>query len=449
MFGMLRKGPKVQGNANAAPEAGAERSTEAMQRLEANHDSAALEIARREAAGLREAAARRYGASVDQSVNLSELLCLMAWSNGNVRRLSGESVSISSAVEEMARTVENIAHLSEGAQGQSIEARTLVERGVEGATSAGRAMDEISEAFSGLDARMGMLGKATETIGGFAKEIEGISSQTKLLALNATIEAARAGEAGRGFAVVAAEVKSLSEETAKTTDLIRGQLATLTDVMHGMMQAMQSGGAKVSDGQATFRSVVSDMRGIRSCIDSVHTGVASITHMLNDQHFATESIAKNISEIARLAKQNETDTDSSSQFIKRTSEIVLGQIDDLKPLQLPGYVERRLRADLMNWKCGLAECLVGLSRIEPHGYAQRCKPLGAGFERIDNQQTLDHPAYKELRTIVDTLAREATRMVQEMGNGHPDKAIGAYMAMDEASKQALAKITVLERLFAG
>ena len=396
--------------------------------------------------GLKARLVEWFGNAVEQSASLSELLCLMAWSNGNVRKLSGETVAISGAVEEMARTIQNIAELSGSAHRRASDARGIVNGGVEQARSAGRAMADIADAFSGLDRRMGQLGNAIETIGGFAKEIETISGQTKLLALNATIEAARAGEAGRGFAVVAAEVKQLSEATSRTTELIRGQLAGLTGVMHDMLDAMVVGGNKVRDGGQTFDRVVGGMEQIRDCVDRVTTDVSSITHMLSDQQIATDSIAKNLTEIARLAAQNETDSTAAADAIKKAEVAVSGMLDQGRAAAVEHYEVRRLRADHLLWKQHLAECLVGILKLDPNRFAADVAPLGPHFRAVTDPTVTGTPAWNALSGLAQSMGRDAVAMVRAVAGGDMGKAIEAYMAMDKASGEAQVE---LGRLVAG
>src|SRR6202012_2173759 len=89
------------------------------------------------------------------------------------------------------------------------------------------------------DGRIAELTRAAGRIGDVVKLITEIADQTNLLALNATIEAARAGAAGKGFAVVAQEVKALGTQTAKATEEITSQIATMQTATTGSVAAIR------------------------------------------------------------------------------------------------------------------------------------------------------------------------------------------------------------------
>jgi len=102
-------------------------------------------------------------------------------------------------------------------------AAASTELGASAAALAHAARAGVSEADHALTTVHALERSASE-IQAAVRLIKEVAAQTRLLALNATIEAARAGDAGRGFAVVAAEVKSLSDEAARSSDDITTQV---------------------------------------------------------------------------------------------------------------------------------------------------------------------------------------------------------------------------------
>ncbi len=114
--------------------------------------------------------------------------------------------AVAAASEEMSASIAEI--------GQQVSrATTVVRQTVDQASATGRKVEELAG--------------AADRVSHVVQLINDIASQTNLLALNATIEAARAGEAGRGFAVVAGEVKALATQTAKATEEVGTQIASI------------------------------------------------------------------------------------------------------------------------------------------------------------------------------------------------------------------------------
>jgi len=114
------------------------------------------------------------------------------------------------------------------------------------------------------------LKQAADQIGDFIGIITGLAEQTNLLALNATIEAARAGEAGKGFAVVASEVKSLAEQTNKSTTEIAERVSAI---------------------QSRTEETVGSIGEVADAIDSLGEVTAAVAAAMEEQRAATTSFA--------------------------------------------------------------------------------------------------------------------------------------------------------------
>jgi hypothetical protein len=133
----------------------------------------------------------------------------------------------------------------------------------EGAVHSLAAANSISDALTGMNARVQEMARAAQALGMESSAINSavhiiseIADQTNLLALNAAIEAARAGESGRGFAVVADEVRKLAERTKSATVEIDAIIARF----QGQVKMMENETSTASDLTANVNSQMSDFR---------------------------------------------------------------------------------------------------------------------------------------------------------------------------------------------
>jgi methyl-accepting chemotaxis protein len=173
------------------------------------------------------------------------------------------------------------------------------------------------------DARITQLVKAASHIGDVVKLITAIAGQTNLLALNATIEAARAGEAGRGFVVVAREVKTLSAETAKATDGIAAQIASMQIAIRESVTAIEEIGATISR--------ISEITTlIAVAMDEQDTVTGDIARNIDQAAQGTIQVAKNIADVNHGAAKTgvaSTQVLASAKSLSRDSDHLKREVE--------------------------------------------------------------------------------------------------------------------------
>jgi methyl-accepting chemotaxis protein len=210
-------------------------------------------------------------AALDNLQGAANSMQTTAQSMANTAEQSNTRVNaVASAAEE---TSVNVQTVSAGTEQLSSSIAEISRQVVSSAEIARKAVDEAGA----TDSTVQGLADNASRISVVVDLIQVIASQTNLLALNATIEAARAGEAGRGFAVVASEVKNLASQTAKATDEIRTQIASMQNVT---------------------TSAVGAIRKIGQTIGEINDVTTAIAAAVEQQGAATREIARNIQHAA-------------------------------------------------------------------------------------------------------------------------------------------------------
>ncbi|MBN8991329.1 MAG: HAMP domain-containing protein [Rhizobiales bacterium] len=226
--------------------------------------------------GMAETVERETGSSVDSvgaatrevanvAAGLTELASHLSMNSEAVAAASvqalANSQTVSAAAEELSASIREI-----GSQIQRASSVT------------GHAVQSSMKAQGTIQSLSLVVSKVAEMSG----NIGSIASQTNLLALNATIEAARAGEAGRGFAVVASEVKSLSHQTAKSTEEINRLVAEIQVATQAAVDAVGHIGSEINE------------------VDQVATAIAAA---IEQQQMATQEIARSIEQSAQSNRE--------------------------------------------------------------------------------------------------------------------------------------------------
>jgi methyl-accepting chemotaxis protein len=198
-----------------------------------------------------------------------------------------------------------------------------------------RAVTESSNAMSEIQ-------QSSRSVQEIVDSISEIAQATNLLAMNAAIEAVHAGQYGKGFAVVAKEVRSLAEDSSRSSGLIMDQIGRMSEkIANGVetFQNVQQGLMNIIGG---IGETVDLVNGISEAARSQHGNIDRITASIKTLVAATEEVKKqtelqrteseniraSLSELMNVARQIEAATEEQA----RGGEEIFRTVEGIKSI---------------------------------------------------------------------------------------------------------------------
>ncbi len=177
---------------------------------------------------------------------------------------------------------------------------------------AGELLTSLVEHMDQVSRAAGTLEQGSREIGKLVDSITRIASQTELLALNAAIEAARAGTHGLGFRVVAAEVRKLSEQSARAGEEVRGRIKGIQDQITALVAALD-------EARRTAAGVGAVSTAVRQALEAIFADLNATVGLASSFVKETEGQTGRIRDVTRRMLDAATGADTAAAGARQAS----------------------------------------------------------------------------------------------------------------------------------
>ncbi|MFQ5559824.1 MAG: methyl-accepting chemotaxis protein [Nitrospinota bacterium] len=229
---------------------------------------------------------------------------------------------ITSTIEELNTSTKQVSGNAETLANQSKETLSAAYDGQNAIEESISEMNLIKSKVQAIAEEVLALSENTNQIGAIINVVEDIASKTDMLALNASIEAAKAGEQGKGFAVVAAEVRSLSDQSKKSTEKVATLIQEIQASVSSTVLATEEGAKKVDAGVSHILSAGST---INHAINTMKTNVEANKEIAIASHegsMASQLVLEAMIHVNDSMKEATTATRESFRTVQKLLHLV-------------------------------------------------------------------------------------------------------------------------------
>lgn len=235
------------------------------------------------------------------------------------------------AVNETTATVEELGissrQSSDQAEATAAAARQAQEVAAVGSETAGQvalSMTDLQVKVRSIADQIASLSEQAGQIGGIARVVGELASETNMLALNAAVEAVRAGENGKGFAVVAAEVRKLAEQSKRSAERANALVDDIQRATNAAVMVAEEGNRLASDAAGKTNHTLDAFHEITRVVSGVSVSTQQVVLNSKQQAIALNQVTEAMKSLSAASAQIAAGTQQTRQGVQTLNDVALG-----------------------------------------------------------------------------------------------------------------------------